>query len=122
MDCKKNDLISRKDLCEMIAKLENDVRKLIVRMPKGTPEYERCYSRLNELNEFKSEVKAIESVEAVPVVRCKDCRYWDRETGWCEEHSHFWNGNNDFCHPWESSDWKSFNENDFCSAGEKKEN
>ena len=122
MDCKKNDLISRKDLIEMIARLESDVKKLIVRMPKGSHEYERCYSRLNELNEFKSEVKAIESVEAVLVVHCKDCRYWDRETGWCEHHSHFWNSSNEFCHPWESNDWKSFNENDFCSAGEKKEN
>ena len=26
------------------------------------------------------------------------------------------------CHPWESNDWKMFNENDFCSDGERKDN
>ena len=30
------------------------------------------------------EIMAISSVDAVPVVRCKDCKYRDAETGFCE--------------------------------------
>ena len=58
----KGDLISRKALYDKIAELEEDVRKTIVHQPKGSPEYLRCQSRLNELNEFKSEVRNAPSV------------------------------------------------------------
>ena len=63
-----NDLISRKYLYDKIAELEADVRKTIVHQPKGSPEYRRCQSRLNELNEFKSEVRDAPVVEAKEVV------------------------------------------------------
>lgn len=63
-----DDLISRKYLYDKIAELEADVRKTIVHQPKGSPEYLRCQSRLNELNEFKSEVRDAPTVEAKEVV------------------------------------------------------
>ena len=63
-----SDLISRKYLYGKIAELEADVRKTIVHQPKGSPEYLRCISRLNELNEFKSEVMDAPTVEAKEVV------------------------------------------------------
>ena len=47
------------------------------------------------------------------VVRCKDCKHWSIETGWCEAHSHFFNDG--MC-------WDIFCENDFCSYGERKDN
>ena len=45
--------------------------------------------------------------EAQPIVRCKDCKYWDYEV------------DNDvgFCVRTEDCDW---NADDFCSRGEKK--
>lgn len=45
---------------------------------------------------------------AEPIVRCKDCKYWDYEV------------DNDvgFCARTEDSDW---NADDFCSRGEKKD-
>lgn len=58
----------------------------------------------------------------VEVVRCKDCKHWDKETGWCTEHSSFIDERGVFCHPWESANWKMFEDNDFCSYGERKEN
>ena len=58
-------------------------------------------------------------VEAVPVVRCKECKHWHKDIGWCDKHSHFINSDGSFYHPWESNDWKMFNENDFCSDGER---
>ena len=58
----------------------------------------------------------------VQVVRCKDCKHWHEETGWCDHHSHFIDSNGGACHPWESIDWKMLDEDDFCSYGERKDN
>ena len=46
---------------------------------------------------------------------CKNCRKWHSDEGWCDEHSHFVNSNGEACHPWESSNWKMFDENYFCA-------
>lgn len=62
------------------------------------------------------------TVDAVEVVRCKDCKHWHEETGWCNQHSHFIGEKGEACHPWESNDWKMLNEDDFCSYGERKDN
>ena len=51
--------------------------------------------------------------DVVPVVRCKDCKHWHEETGFCEEHSRF----DSF-----GMDWNMFAEDDFCSYGERKDN
>ena len=59
------------------------------------------------------------TVDAVEVVRCKDCKHWHEKTGWCYHHSHFVDSDGGACHPWESSDWKMLNEDDFCSCGER---
>ncbi len=59
------------------------------------------------------------TVDAVEVVRCKDCKHWHEETGWCNEHSHFIGAEGEACHPWESNDWKMLNADDFCSYGER---
>ena len=68
------------------------------------------------------EIDNAEVVDAVEVVRCKDCKHWHEETGWCNQHSHFWDDDGGFCHPWESCDWKTFDANNFCSYGERKDN
>ena len=60
------------------------------------------------------------TVDAVEVVRCRDCKHWHEETGWCNQHSHFVDIEGGACHPWESSEWKMFVENDFCSYGERR--
>ena len=57
----------------------------------------------------------------VRVVRCKDCKHWHKETSWCTKHSRFIDEYGMACHPWESSNWVAFNEDDFCSYGERKE-
>lgn len=60
------------------------------------------------------------AADAVPVVRCKDCKHWHDETGWCYHHSHFIGADGEACHPWESSEWKMLNAEDFCSHGERR--
>ena len=52
------------------------------------------------------------TVDAVPVVRCRDCKHWDSETWFCDNHSTFWH---------HGLDWNMFSEDDFCSYGERKD-
>ena len=59
------------------------------------------------------------TVDAVPVVRCRNCKHWNEETGWCDIHSHFQGSDGEFCHPWESNDWKVFPVYYFCADGKR---
>ena len=55
------------------------------------------------------------TVDAVEVVRCKDCKHYDNGEGiqWCILNSHF---------AQDGADWNSFPENGFCSYGERRKN
>ena len=75
-----------------------------------------------ELDGIIKALKEAPTVDAVEVVRCKDCKHWHEETGWCDHHSHFIGAEGEACHPWESSQWKMLNEDDFCSCGERRSN
>lgn len=59
------------------------------------------------------------AVDAVSVVRCRNCKHWNEETGWCDIHSHFQGSDGEFCHPWESNDWKVSPVYYFCADGER---
>ena len=79
--------------------------------------------QLNEIGcQFGQKMDEVKKLEAVPVVHCKECKNWHKDIGWCDKHSHFIDSDGSFCHPWESSNWKMFDENDFCSDGERREN
>ena len=47
----------------------------------------------------------------VRVVRCKDCKHWEKETGSCTEHPTYYD---------HGMDWYIYDEDDFCSCGERK--
>ena len=52
------------------------------------------------------------TIDAVEVVRCRDCKHWDAETWFCDNHSTF---------DHHGLDWNMFSEDDFCSYGERKD-
>lgn len=52
------------------------------------------------------------TVDAVEVVRCRDCKHWDSETWFCDNHSTFGH---------HGLEWNMFSEDDFCSYGERKD-
>ena len=54
---------------------------------------------------------AMDAMKNEPV-RCKECKHYHEETGFCEEHS---------CFCKEDMDWNMFAEDDFCSYGERRE-
>ena len=60
---------------------------------------------------FKIAIANFPTVDAVEVVRCKDCKKWDQETWFCDEHSTFGH---------HGLEWDMFDPNDFCSYGERR--
>ena len=74
----------------------------------------------DEIWKFTAMTNRFPTVDAVEVVRCKDCKHWHEETGWCNHHSHFIGAKGEACHPWESHEWKMLNAEDFCSYGERR--
>ena len=56
---------------------------------------------------------AISALREPIVVRCKDCKHWHEETGFCEKNSQF---------VFKEMEWNMFTEDDFCSYGERKDN
>ena len=140
-----SDLISREALIDVIEKqkIDNDaycrlcidsMKELIEEQPtvEAVPKsyaeqirWERdvAVGQLNEIGcQFGQKMDEVKKLEAVPVVHCKECKNWHKDIGWCDKHSHFIDSDGSFCHPWESSNWKMFDENDFCSDGERREN
>ena len=66
--------------------------------------YDNEFAVFCPLDEVSGVVDACPTVDAVPVVRCKDCRSYNKpKTGWCEVHL-------DREHP-----------DDYCSYGERKD-
>ena len=66
---------------------------------------------------FRKLVAGEPTVDAVPVIRCKDCKFWHEEQAWCDNHSHFVDSKGDPCGPEDSSDWNMFDEDYFCADG-----
>lgn len=60
---------------------------------------------------FAELVLEIPAADVVEVVRCRDCRHWNPETGFCNLNSHF---------SMYGLDWDMFNDDDFCSLGERR--
>jgi hypothetical protein len=71
-------------------------------------DFGRCMADLTSLKELLEDVPTVDAVE---VVRCKDCKHYHEETGFCEEHS---------CFCKEDMEWNMFAEDDFCSYGERR--
>lgn len=61
--------------------------------------------------DFMVMISEMPTIDAVEVVRCRDCIHWDSETGWCNNHS----ASDDH-----DMDWNIYNDDDFCSYGERR--
>ena len=57
-----------------------------------------------------SDIKNAPTVDAVPVVRCKDCKHWHKDTVFCG-----------YMPYGEASERVNWYADDFCSYGERKE-
>ena len=66
------------------------------------------------------DIDAAPTIEAVPVVRCRDCRWWDEiegsPMGYCHacKHGHY-------SRNWEISIYRTYKGDFFCADGERKD-
>lgn len=79
-----------------------------------TDGFDECVSRVEDF-------QPIDPVHAAGVCYCWECKNYHPDVGWCDELSFFYDRDGDPCAPYESTEWKMFSENDFCSNGEPKE-
>lgn len=56
-------------------------------------------------------IDAVPAVDAVPVVRCKDCLYWEAQIGFCHQNSQYYN---------DGESWDIYQPDEFCSRGERR--
>lgn len=56
----------------------------------------------------RSKIENAPTVDAVEVVRCKDCKHWRENTLWCDMNSR------------DRETWHNWYEDDFCSYGERR--
>ena len=92
-------------------------------------EYIDRESLISNLKEFANEqlttlienlIQKQPTADVVEVVRCKDCKYYEKKTGYCLKNSYFKDSDGMSCSPADSPDFTFFNEDDFCSYGEMK--
>ena len=104
-------LIDANALCEKIGNMKYEITN-----NRGGYRYcnEDEKNEWEKLDSFDSLVCDATTVDAVEVVRCKDCKHYDNSEGicWCHLNSKFYPG---------GLDWHSFPEDGFCSYGERME-
>lgn len=104
-----SDLISRQDVIEKINERARETFSL-------APGYEHY---LGALHDVADDLRQMPSADAVPVVRCKDCKWWDRidngSYGYCHACKHAFYSSN-----WEISIYRRYKEDWFCADGERR--
>lgn len=74
-------------------------------------EYDRVH--VGEPGGARKLMEEAPAVDAEPVIRCKDCEFYDdkEDIGWCKIHSQLL----------ESGVWTMFDPDDYCSLAERRE-
>lgn len=93
--------------------MENENRLVKAKEVEEIFNYEVSVADKNPLDAFDSAIQNAATVDAMEVVRCKDCKHYDNSEGinWCNLNSKFYPG---------GMDWHSFPENGFCFYAERK--
>ena len=89
-------------------------------------EYINRAELISNLKEFANEqltplienlIQKQPTADVAEVVRCRDCKYYEKKTGYCLKNSYFKDSDGMSCSPADSPDFTFFNEDDFCSYG-----
>ncbi len=77
------------------------------------------FDPINVLTEVRDRIKALPTVDAVSVVRCKECKWWDKDEdsiyGYCLACKHGYHTAN-----WEIDIYRKQKEDFYCADGERK--
>lgn len=97
------ELISKDSLYQKIASFEEKHRTKLLEMGVNHPNYQTQHRVLSVISVIKYAVADAPQVDAVEIIRCKDCRHAERYT-WSEC----------FCNEYQTMK----NENGYCDKGE----
>lgn len=80
----------------------NEILKVLTHRVKGNEENHIILGTNNTLSLVEEWVRSIQTVDAVPVVRCKDCKYWFKNNGHDKSNCpivdpHIWIDDDGFC-------------------------
>lgn len=74
-----------------------------------------------DLTSLREVLEDTPTADVESVVRCRDCKYYEKKTGYCLKNSYFKDSDGMSCSPADSPDFTFFNEDDFCSYGKTKD-
>ena len=106
--------IDKGALYEKIAQLEEIARNRYLDNPSNSPAYQRYIAQMQERTALKHLIADFPAVDAVPVVRCKDCKWFADNNGG------EWYGCKMF-HVVRITPDDAPKPDDFCSYGERRE-
>ena len=72
---------------------------------------EHCNCNAQKCDKSSCPIYAIPAADVAPVVRCKDCLYWEDAIGFCHQNSQYYN---------DGESWDIYQPDDFCSRGERR--
>lgn len=101
--------IDKSSLYKKVSKLEELARDRYLDTPCGSPAYERYQAQMNERTALKHLIADFPSVDAVEVVRCKDCVHYEKGKDY-----------QPYCNCLDGGTTDYPQDNDFCSAGERR--
>ena len=114
-------LIDADAYADEMRKRQNECKKLIEEARKNkSSDVEYWNGIYATFVEAKLTLDSIPTVDAVPVVRCKDCKWWDKKAespyGYCHacKHGHY-------SEHWEIGIYRVYKGDWFCADGERKE-
>lgn len=111
-------LIDADALHNKIVGLENLAMETL-KVQDDTAEFQRWQTILGERTAFKHDVFDAPTIDAVPVVRCRECRWWDKigdsPIGYCHACKHGYYSSN-----WEISINRKYRGDFYCANGERK--
>ena len=101
-----SELIKREDAIEAMAELQGIAQSK---------------AELTGISKAWKRIKVLHTVDAVPVVRCKECKWFDREEqnhpcGYCHAAKHGY-----MTSRWEISIYRKCKEDFYCADGERKD-
>ena len=88
-----------------------DLKKLLAKIDEAFFETDPDGKEQIGVLKCRAIIREIPAADVAPVVRCKDCLYWNGAIGFCHQNSQYYNG---------GESWDIYQPDDFCSRGERR--
>lgn len=91
-------------------------RDELMRKHTRSPNHDNCHDTVEELRCLLDLIDNAPAIDAAPVVRCKDCQWYDNEHFSCENEKHFYISTS-----WDIWISRRHDPDHFCADGKRKD-